>query len=218
MFIVIDGIDGSWKGTQVKLLEERLNEKNKKVLILDYPRYWKESTFFVEKYLNWWYWKNVSAKQASLFYALDRFDELCALEKSFKNYDYIISNRYVSASMIHQAGKITDEKEKQDFIKWLDDLEYNILNIPRPDKTFFLNVTPKMSKKLLEKKEDREYIKNSNNLDIHEEDSQHIENAWNSAMNIVNMFDDWEKIDCEKNWEMMSIEEINKIILDKIES
>ena len=76
MFIVIDWLDGSGKWTQVKLLEENLKKLGKKVKVLDYPRYWEKSAFFVEKYLNWWYGKNITAKQASIFYALDRFDDL----------------------------------------------------------------------------------------------------------------------------------------------
>ena len=114
MFIVIDWIDGSWKGTQVKLLEKKLTSMWKKVKILDYPRYWEHSAFAVEKYLNWDYGKDVSAKQASIFYALDRFDDSFKIKDDLENYDYIISNRYVSASMIHQAGKIKDKKQRQD--------------------------------------------------------------------------------------------------------
>jgi dTMP kinase len=76
-----------------------------------------------------------------------------------KEYDYILSNRYVSANMIHQAGKISDIKEKEEFLEWLSDLEYNIFGIPKPDKTIFLNVSPQMSQMLVLKKEKREYLK-----------------------------------------------------------
>ena len=216
MFIVIDWIDWAGKGTQVALLEKKLKSLNKKVKVLDYPRYWESSAYFVEKYLNWEYWKNVSAKQASLFYAMDRFDDSFNIRQDLENYDFIISNRYVSASMIHQAGKIEDKKEKEDFINWLYDLEYNILGLQKPDLTIFLNVSPKTSQKLVLQKEKREYIKNWKVMDIHEEDKNHLENAYQSAKLVVEKFDDWIKIDCEKNWEMKSIEEINKEILDKI--
>ncbi len=216
MFIVIDGIDGSGKWTQVKLLEEKLKKLWKKVKILDYPRYGEKSAFAVEKYLNWEYWLEVSAKAASIFYAIDRFDDSFNFKKDLWNYDFIISNRYVSASMIHQAGKIENEIEKENFIDWLYDLEYNIFGIPKPDMTIFLNVSPEMSQKLVLKKEKREYLKNWKKMDIHEEDKNHLENAHFSAMKIVNKFDNWIKIDCEKNGEMKSIEEINREILKKI--
>ena len=216
MFIVIDGIDGSGKGTQVNFLEKKLKKMWKKVKILDYPRYWNKSANQIEKYLNWEYWLEVSAKQASIFYAIDRFDDSFNFKKDLENYDFIISNRYVSASMIHQAGKIKDELEKQEFIDWLYDLEYNIFKIPKPDKTIFLNVSPEMSQKLVMKKETREYLKNWKKMDIHEEDKNHLKDAHFSAMQIVEKYSDWLKIDCEKNGEMKSIEEINEEILGEI--
>jgi dTMP kinase len=61
--------------------------------------------------------------------------------------------------MIHQAGKISNISEKEEFLSWLSDLEYNILGIPKPDKTIFLNVSPEMSQKLVLKKSEREYLK-----------------------------------------------------------
>ncbi|MGB2111149.1 MAG: hypothetical protein ACPHY8_04805 [Patescibacteria group bacterium] len=80
----------------------------------------------VEKYLNGEYGNDISAKQASIFYAVDRFQSYHDTKNDIQNYDYILSNRYVSANMIHQAGKISDEDEKNDFLTWLEDLEYNI--------------------------------------------------------------------------------------------
>ena len=216
MFIVIDWIDWSGKGTQVALLEEKLKALWKKVKILDYPRYGEKSAFFVEKYLNWDYGKNVTAKQASLFYAMDRYDDSFNIKADLENYDFIISNRYVSASMIHQAGKIENKIERQEFLDWLYDLEYNILNLQKPDLTIFLNVSPETSQKLVLKKDDREYLKDWKKMDIHEEDKNHLINAHKSAMSVVEKFQDWIKIDCEENWKMKSIEKINSEILEKI--
>lgn len=215
MFVVIDWLDGSGKWTQVKLLEENLKKLWKKVKVLDYPRYWEKSAFFVEKYLNWWYGKNITAKQASIFYALDRFDDSFNLQEDFNNFDYIISNRYVSANMIHQTWKISSENERNDFLDWIYDLEFNIFGIRKPDKVIFLNVTPETSQKLVLKKDDREYLKDGKKMDLHEEDKNHLTNAYNAAMQVVKKYD-WTKIDCEKEGEMRSIEEINNEILKHI--
>lgn len=132
----------------------------KKVLLLDYPRYGEKSAYFVEKYLNGGYGKNVSAKLASLFFALDRFDDNQDFSQKITEYDYIISNRYVSANMIHQTGKITDPDKRREFLDWIDDLEYKICGIPRPDIVIFLDVPPDVSQKLVEKKDKRDYITN----------------------------------------------------------
>ena len=158
MFIVIDGIDWSWKWTQVQIISEKLKSMWKKVLVLDYPRYWEKSAFMVEKYLNWDYWKEVWPKLASIFYAIDRFDDYRKIKNNLNKYDYIISNRYISANMIHQAGKINTIKEKEEFLSWVEDLEYNIFWIPRPNKTIFLNISPEISQKLVLKKKKREYL------------------------------------------------------------
>lgn len=215
MFVVIDWLDGSGKWTQVKLLEENLKKLWKKVKVLDYPRYGEKSAFFVEKYLNWWYGKNITAKQASIFYALDRFDDSFNLQEDFNNFDYIISNRYVSANMIHQTWKISSKNERNDFLDWIYDLEFNIFGIRKPDKVIFLNVTPETSQKLVLKKDDREYLKDGKKMDLHEEDKNHLTNAYNAAMQVVKKYD-WTKIDCEKEGEMRSIEEINNEILKHI--
>lgn len=217
MFIVIEWIDWSWKGTQVELIEKNLKKIWKKVKILDYPRYWETSAFMVEKYLNWEYGKKISAKKASIFYAIDRFDHSIELKKDLEKYDFIISNRYVSASMIHQAGKISDYEQRKEFISWLENLEYDIFGIKKPDKTIFLNVSPELSQKLVLKKKQREYLKWWKKMDLHEEDKDHLKNAHNTAMEIVSSHPDWIKIDCESdNWEMKSIEEINEVILKNI--
>lgn len=216
MFVVIDWIDWSGKGTQVKLLEEKLIKMWKKVKILDYPRYSEISSFMVQKYLNWDYWKEVWPKLSSIFYAIDRFDSSFEIKKDYKNYDFIISNRYVSANIIHQSWKIENKKEREEFINWVEDLEYNIFGIPKPNLTIFLNVSPKISQWLVLKKEKREYIKWWKKMDIHEEDKNHLNNAHSVALDIVKSKKDWIQIDCEKNWEMRDIEEINNDILNLI--
>jgi dTMP kinase len=62
--------------------------------------------------------------------------------------------------MIHQAGKIKDKLEREKFLDWLEELEFEVFEIPKPDKVIFLNVNPDMSQKLVLKKDEREYLKN----------------------------------------------------------
>jgi len=217
MFIVIDWLDGSGKWTQTKLIEVELKKLGKTVLVLDYPRYWEKSSYFVEQYLNGKYGKEVSAKKASLFYALDRFDDLHDAADNFAKYDYIISNRYVSASMIHQAGKISDTQERIDFLDWLSELEFEICWIPKPDRVLFLDVPPKVSQRLVEKKESRNYIKDGSNKDIHESDDQHMDNAYSAALQVVQHFPYyWEVVDCCEDWKILPIDTITQKILTKI--
>lgn len=215
MFIVIDWLDWSWKATQVYLLEKKLIELWRTVKILDYPRYWEKSAFAVEKYLNWEYWKDVPAKKASIFYAIDRFDDSFSIKEDLKKYDYIISNRYTTANMIHQTWKMKIKEDRDEFLDWIVDLEYNILEIPEPDRVIFLNVTPEISQELVLKKESRKYLKWWKKMDLHEADKEHLTNAWKAANEIVEKYN-WVKIDCIENWKMRTIEDINREILNKI--
>lgn len=217
MFIVIDWLDGSGKGTQTKLVVAELEKLWKKVLLLDYPRYWEASAYFVERYLNGAYWKNLSPKLASIFYALDRFEDSFNFKDSIDEYDYIISNRYVSANMMHHGGKIKDPEERLEYISWLKNLEFEIFGIPQPDKVLFLDVPPEVSQKLVEKKEEREYIKWETNKDLHEADENHLRDAYVAAKHIVSHFSDsWESIECCENWEILPIDTITQKILTKI--
>ncbi len=217
MFIVIDWLDGSGKGTQTKLIVAELEKVWKKVLLLDYPRYGNTAAYFVEKYLNGDYGANISAKRASLFYALDRYDDLHDAENTFSDYDYIISNRYVSASMIHQAGKIKDDTKRIEFLDWLSELEYKILWIPKPDKVLFLDVPPEVSQRMVEAKQDREYIKDGSNKDIHEADDNHMSDAYQAALQVVKHFSDtWEAVPCCKDGNILPVDTITQKILTKI--
>lgn len=216
MFIVIDGLDGSGKGTQTKLIKEKLEADGKKVLLLDYPRYGEASAYFVEKYLNWGFWKNVSAKLASIFFALDRYDDSFNFKDRTSEYDYIISNRYVSANMIHQTGKIWSPQERIDFLNWIHELEYEICGIPLPDRVIFLDVPPDVSQRLIEKKEKRDYIQGDENKDIHEADENHLKDAYNAAMQVLKHYPDWKKIECCKDGEILPVDTITQKILSNI--
>ena len=198
MFIVIEWIDGSGKWTQTELVKKELENEWFKVWALDFPQYERESSYFVKQYLNWKYWKSVDAKVASLFYALDRFDAKKDIEKTIEENDFVISNRYMTSNLTHQGWKkwFVDKK----LIEYLEDLEYNTFWIPKPDKVLFLDIDPDTAKILIKKKEQRDYIEDWKNEDIHEEDSEHLKNA----------FSVWEFLCSERDWQMISCFNDNK--------
>lgn len=211
-FFVIDGIDGSGKGTQTKIIIEKLQQEGYNVLETDFPQYGHKSAALVEEYLNGKFgnFDEVTAYQASVFYACDRFAASPKMRKHLSEGGIIISNRYVSSSQIHQASKITDPDELDKFITWLDDLEFNLFNIPKPDRVFFLNMPFEVSQKLCKKKEKRAYIENDTNLDIHEQSSEHLELAHKRATDLKNRFDYWREVKCTDNKDQLrTIEDIN---------
>ena len=138
--IVIDGTDGCGKHTQTLLLKENLENKGYLVKTIDFPQYGLKSAGPTEEYLNGKYGssEDVDAYQASVLYAVDRFDASFKIKKWLREGKFVICDRYVSANMGHQAGKIEDLEEREKFLDWLFNLEFNIFKIPKPDINIFL--------------------------------------------------------------------------------
>lgn len=213
--IVIEGTDGSGKGTQTNLLIKRLKKEGYKVQLGDFPRYDEPSSYFVQQYLNGAYGsaKEVSAKKASLFYAMDRFAASFGMKEFLADGGIIICNRYVSANKGHQLGKIKGEKEREDFLAWLNNLEYDTLGIPKEDKTFLLFVPPCLNQELVDKKDARSYT--DLKRDIHEADKQHLIDAAD-AFRWVAEKESWEIIACVEDKQMRSIEDIHEALYKKV--
>jgi len=158
-FFVIEWTDGSGKWTQTKLLVNRLKEEWYAVEIVDFPQYGKKSASMVEEYLNGKFWENpedVTPYQASTFYAIDRYSASFDIRKWLDEGKIVIANRYVSANMGHQAGKIKDLEERDKFLNWLDDFEYNLFDLPRPDLIIFLYMDPEIWQQLVDQKSQKE--------------------------------------------------------------
>ena len=215
-FIVIEGTDGSGKATQVELLSKYLISKKKKFEIADFPQYDNFSAAFVAKYLRGEYGTadEVGPYRGSIFYALDRYDKSFDIKKWLKDGKIVLSNRYVSANMGHQTGKIKGRKNRDNFLDWLNNLEYKIFGIPKPDKTILLFVPPEIGQNLVDKKSKREYI-NGKKRDIHEADLNHLKKAANAYLYVAKKYN-WVVIDCAPNGEMRSRESIHEEIVKRL--
>jgi dTMP kinase len=198
-FIVIDGTDGSGKGTQTMLLVDRLRASGKEVMELDFPQYGKPSATFVEKYLRGEYGTadEVGPYRASIFYALDRYDKSSEVKKWLAEGKIVVSNRYVSANMGHQTGKIKGQKERDKFLEWLFEFEFKLFDIPKPDKIILLYMPPAIGQKLVDQKKAREYTKGAKR-DIHEADLKHLENAADAYAYVAKKYK-WSVINCAKS-------------------
>lgn len=213
-FIVLDGIDGSGKATQTRKLVEFLKSKGYRVAQFDFPQYSKPSSYFVKKYLNGRYGKllKVGPYKASLFYALDRFDVRDEMEKALSDGKTILSNRYVAANMGHQGSRIADPKARKEFFYWIQHLEYDIFEIPRPDLNILLHLPAKIAQKLVDKKGVRDYIKKGKR-DLHEASLKHLSKAERTYKEIA-QFDPrhFALITCTRNGKLMSIDDVhNKV-------
>jgi dTMP kinase len=176
--IVIDGTDGTGKATQTGMLIDRLKNEGRNVLMQDFPRYGQRSANLVEDYLNGEFGtaKEVGPYRASIFYACDRFAASREIQRSLQSGAIVVSNRYVSANMGHQSGKIHDLRERDKFLDWLDKLEFEIFQIPRPDLQLLIYADPKIAQRRVDKKGHRNYV-GGVKRDIHEADINHLRNA-----------------------------------------
>lgn len=218
LFVVIDGTDGSGKATQTQLLVDRLTKAGFSVEMMDFPQYGQKSAGLVEEYLNGKYGPadEVGPYRASIFYASDRYDASFKLKKWLEEGKIVISNRYVTANMGHQGGKIADDEERKKYFEWLYSLEYEIFNIPKPDLNIILHVDAAVAQKLVDQKGARDYV-GGEKRDIHEADINHLRNAEKVYIEIAHTFSNFKLINCTRNNEIMSREAISDLVWKEME-
>ncbi|HSW78753.1 MAG TPA: thymidylate kinase [Candidatus Babeliales bacterium] len=215
IFIVIEGSDGSGKATQFNLLAERLRATGYDVAVFDFPRYTQESSYFVRRYLAGEYGpaSKVSPYTASLFYAMDRYEASKDIDLALRDGKIVLADRYVGSNMAHQGGKFSDSAEQRGFFVWNDNLEFQLLGIPRPDISFFLRVPAEISKKIIEKR-----AKDANaKLDEHEKDVDHLKKTLTTYDTLCQLFPkDFRAVECTKQGALMDITEINNLIWEEL--
>lgn len=212
--IVIDGIDGSGKATQVGLLKARLIKEKVKVKTIDFPRYY--NNFFgklIGEYLSGIYGDFIQTdpRVASVLYGADRFESSKEVRKWLDQGYTVIADRYVSANQIHQAGKIADKKKRKEFLKWLDTMEHQIFDIPRPDLVIFLDVPFEVSSEWLKNKISKRkkgYLKGRK--DVAEDNLMHLKFSRESALALVKSNKNWEKIKCCEGTVCMLPEQVHE--------
>ena len=211
--IVIEGLDGSGKSTQLELLPQNLLKNGIESKTVSFPDYDSDSSALVKMYLSGAFGNHpddVNAYAASLFYAVDRFASFKTNWGSYYNQNgVIISGRYTTSNAEHQTSKLPPEMW-QGFLDWLYELEYNKVGIPKPDKVIFLDMPVEVSQKLLSHR----YAGNEDKKDIHESDTNYLDNCRKAAM-FTAQYSGWTVIPCAQNGQARSIEDISNDILSE---
>lgn len=217
MIIVIDGPDGSGKSTQFGLLTERLDKENIPYFKMKFPQYGNKSCGAVEEYLNGKYGTadEVGPKIASIFYAVDRYDASFEIRKQLSEGKVVLLDRYVTANMAHQGGKITDPAQRDEYLEWVKELEYNLFGIPKPDINIFLDCPAEFRAKMIEQRDDKEYIDNKRK-DIHESNLEHLKAAEELYLHLAKILPNTHGIPCAMNGELMPPEQIHESIWEVI--
>ena len=215
--IVIDGTDGCGKQTQMELLETNLKNAGIDYRKISFPNYDSPSSSLVKMYLSGEFGTDadkISPYVASTFYAVDRYATYKKdLENYYLNGGLILADRYTTANMVHQAGKIKDKTERKKFLDWLWDLEFNIYKIPVPTKVFFLNMPLNFSLKLMERRKNK--FDNNASKDIHERNKEYLQESYEAACELAKEYN-WSEIKCVKNDALRTREEIAKEIFNII--
>ena len=214
---VIDGTDGSGKQTQLQKLKERLEKENIDYREVSFPNYDSKTSTLVKMYLSGDFGKNakdVSPYIASTFYAADRYATFQTEYKEYyENGGIILADRYTTSNMVHQAGKIKDKEERDKFLKWLWDFEFNLYGLPVPTEVFFLNMPVEKSLELIANRENK--FTHEAKKDIHESDKNHLLDAYSAACDVAKDYN-WHEVICVKNDQIRTIEDIHEEIYNVI--
>lgn len=217
LIIIESRTDGAGKETQTKELYERLLKEGYNVRKITFPNYNTAGCKPVEAYLNGDLGDSPAAINPyaiSAMFANDRFFSYVQdWGKFYEDGGIIISDRYTTSNMIHQAGKIKDITEKDVYIDWLYDLEFNKYQLPKPDCVIFLDVPLEYSKQLMENRANK--INGSDKKDIHESDLDYLANCSSNSDYVATKFG-WTRIECVANNSLKSIQDIHEDIYNKV--
>lgn len=209
--IVIEGsCDGVGKSTQYKLLIDRLEKEGYHIIKHHFPSYGTYQARPVEEYLKGNFGKisELSPYFVNSLYAQDRaITWETGLKSEYNKGNIIILDRYTTSSLIYQSTSIEDKKEREEFIDYVYDYEYNKIGIPVPDMVIFLHVPFELARSLKEKRKRETGVKD----DIHEADLEFMKKVSDTSIYIANKYN-WDFVECSNNNEMLSIEEIHEKI------
>ncbi|MBQ1281953.1 MAG: thymidylate kinase [Oscillospiraceae bacterium] len=205
--IVFEGTDGSGKSTQFRCLTERLAAEGTEFRKLVFPQYDKESSALIRMYLGGAFGSrpsDVNAYAASTFYAVDRYASFSQVWKPYyEEGGLILSDRYTTSNAVHQASKEPPEK-REEFFRWLYDLEYNRMGLPQPDLVLYLDVPTAYTEQLMRSRE----AATGTQADIHEKDLAYLQTCRETASQAADYYG-WTKIACVRDGALRSIEDIH---------
>lgn len=207
--IVVEGLDGSGKTTQLSLLRTALEEKGLPVRQIKLPNYGSAACAPVQMYLNGEFGAtpgDVNAYAASALYAVDRFASFrLDWQADYEKGAYILCDRYATSNLYHQATKLP-QTQWAEFFDWCADLEYTKIGIPKPDLVLYLDMPPLLSRRLLLTR----YEGDAKRQDIHERDLDYLERCREGALFAAERLG-WIVLSCVRaDGEACSVEEMQR--------
>lgn len=212
--IIIEGLDGSGKSTQIALLEKYFDSTGLKYKKIKLPDYESPSSTLVNMYLGGEFGSNaddVNAYAAGAFYAVDRFASYkLKWGNDYNSGTLILADRYATSNLIYQMEKIPEEKWDE-FIEWSSDFEYNKIGIPKPDLVIFLDMPVEVSQRLMTSRYDGDEGKK----DVHEANVEFLNRCRKSAFYAAKK-QNWQIVKCSDGEAPLSVEEIHSSIKELV--
>lgn len=192
--IVLEGTDGSGKATQAGLLCKSLAARGIPWREIDFPRYGKPSAAMVQEYLDGKLGSHpgdVNAYAASMFYAMDRY---ASFKQDWGGFytagGVVVADRYTTSNAVHQASKLPPEERKA-YLDWLFDLEYRLLELPKPDLVIYLDMPTEIAQRMMRRREKA----TGTHADIHEQDVAYLRQCRENAGEVARLCG-WTVISC----------------------
>lgn len=212
--IIIEGLDGSGKSTQIEILRKRAQQAGKQVRQVKFPNYAEDSSALVRAYLagELGSLHEINAYAASVLYSVDRYATFRRhMKEDYDNGCIFLLDRYTTANMYHQTTKLPKE-EWNSFLDWLEDLEYGKMGLPKPDLVLYLDMKPQTAKKLMENR----YHGDESKKDLHEADFSYLLSCRDAALYAAQRCG-WEVLSCCDGESPLPIDTISQMIWQKVE-
>jgi dTMP kinase len=217
-FIVLEGIDGSGKRTQLEMIARAFSSRGIAFTQVSFPRYDGFFGKLVARFLNGEFGplESVDPHFSALLYAEDRRESRPALESDLATGKTVLADRYIASNLAHQGARVSQEKRKE-FLAWLKELEYQAYALPNEDLVVYLRVPAEEAHRLVGEKSKRQYT--ALRRDLQESDLAHLQAASEVYDELARQAN-WVKVECydAQAQAMRAPQEIHKEILAAIEA
>lgn len=212
--IVFEGIDGSGKSTQFKMMCRRLESEGRDFRHVVFPRYDEPSSALIKMYLSGDFGKDpdaVNAYAASSFYAVDRFASFVMDWRSYyESGGLILTDRYTTSNALHQGAKMASDDRKK-FFEWLYDHEFDRFGLPQPDMVLFMSIDASLAASRLRSRE----TETGTDADIHESDLTYLSACAQSGNEAAAQYG-WSVINCARKGLSRSEDDIHQEVYNML--
>ena len=216
--IVIEGVDGSGKGTQAQQLTERLTATGRRVRLLSFPRY-RETLFghAIGDFLNGRFGQlnEVHPFLASVLYAADRYESKSVLTEALEQSDVVVCDRYVPSNLAHQGAKL-DGAEREELLRTIERIVFDVFALPRPSLVVLLDVPVEIAQLNIAAKKPRSYTDKA--ADLQEADADYLQRVRDVYLQLASADPLWQRVESARAGEQRSIAEIGEDILERVVS